>query len=99
MRRGMRTCRSLGPGGRKTFGAQPAQELIAKEGEEVLRGDEARCAEQAPASAEPAAGSASKRGTWIAAGVAAAIVLGAGLLYALYGSPAKRHKTLVQRRL
>ena len=46
-------------------------------------------AERAPASAKPAAGISSKRGVWIAAGVAAAIVLGAGLLYALYGSPAK----------
>ena len=44
-------------------------------------------AERAPASAKPAAGISSKRGVWIAAGVAAAIVLGAGLLYALYGSP------------
>lgn len=31
----------------------------------------------------------SKRAAWIAAGVAAGIVLAAGLLYALYGSPAK----------
>jgi predicted CXXCH cytochrome family protein len=45
-------------------------------------------AEQAPSSAEPEAGS-SKRGVWIAAGVAAAIVFVAGLLYALYESPAK----------
>ena len=45
-------------------------------------------AEQAPPSAEPAAGSSSKRGVWIAAGVAAAVVLVAGLLYALYESPA-----------
>ena len=48
-------------------------------------------AQQAPSSAEPAAGS-SKRGVWIAAGVAAAIVLVAGLLYALYESPASRHR-------
>ena len=45
-------------------------------------------AERAPASEEPAAGSSSKRAVWIAAGVAAAIVLLAGLLYAIYGSPA-----------
>ena len=45
-------------------------------------------AEQAPPSAEPAAGSSSKRGVWIAAGVAAAVVLVAGLLYALYELPA-----------
>jgi hypothetical protein len=42
MRRGMRTCRSLGPGGRKTFGAQPAQELIAEEGAEDVPSGEGR---------------------------------------------------------
>ena len=36
-----------------------------------------------------ASDSTSKRGLWIAAGVAAAIVVGAGLLYALYGTSAK----------
>ena len=46
-------------------------------------------AERAPVSEVADSGSASKRGIWIAAGVAAAIVLGAGILYALYGSPAK----------
>jgi len=35
---------------------------------------------------EPAAGSTPKRTLWIAAGAAAAIVLGAGVLFALYGS-------------
>ena len=44
-------------------------------------------AEQAQSSAEQAAGS-SKRGVWIAAGVAAAIILVAGLLYVLHDSPA-----------
>ena len=38
---------------------------------------------------EPAAGSTPKRTLWIAAGAAAAIVLGAGVLFALYGSPTK----------
>jgi hypothetical protein len=54
-----------------------------------IGGQESGPATPPPASATPASGNASKRRIWIAAGVAAAIVLGAGLLYALYGTPAK----------
>lgn len=60
----------------------------SKEKERKTSGAAKPVAEHAQSSAEPAAGG-SKRGVWIAAGVAAAIVLAAGLLYALYGTPAK----------
>ena len=83
----MRTCRSLGLSDGRPL-ARNRHKSSSRKKERKTSQAAKPVAEQAPPSAEPAAGSSSKRGVWIAAGVAAAVVLVAGLLYALYESPA-----------